>query len=316
MQRERLKDLIDRPVEGQAIAKDAKRIMDDVVVLDLTFHRPGIRRKANMALVETTADKRMLGLTKAIVDSNEYDAVIRVASETRNWIDRRSLPSPLKRGTYLVPVVSVADVYAKLDEAEREYSSRVEAFLSVYPGQVELAKAKLLDQFDPSNYASVDQLRSAFWLERRIMDFGVPSEEKIGATIWQRERERAEQTWSAAVDEIQDALRSAFRGLVGHLAERLEPNLDGTKKGFKDATVKNLVEFIDLFKNRNLTGDAELEGLVVQARNVLEGKRPDSLRKSSVIRGEVAGEMVRVMTALDGLLETAARRKITFEEDE
>ena len=162
----------------------------------------------------------------------------------------------------------------------------------------------------------VDQLRAAFSVERRLLDFGTPGEDKIGKALWESERKRAEETWRAAADEIQDALRCAFRSLVGHLAERLEPNPDGSRKVFRDTAIEKLTEFLDLFKARNLTGDAELEGLVIQARNVLQGKRPDALRKSNVIRGEVAREMGRVLTALDTLMGDAPRRRISFEEDE
>ncbi len=295
--------------------KDAKRILDNVVVLDITFHRPGIRRKADLGLVETEIDKRMLGLTKAIVDSEEYTGVCRVANDARHWLEVRSLPSPLKRGTYLVPIALIGDVNERLEKVDVEYAVKADVFAIAYPSLVESAKERLGNQFDPENYPRVEALRAAFWIERRLLDFGVPSEEKIGKELWKREKDRAENTWREAAEEIQEALRCAFRSLVGHLAERLEPNPDGTRKKFKDASVEKLLEFIDLFKSRNITGDAELEGLVVQARNVLQGRKPDKLRTSSVVRGEVAGEMSRVQSALDTLLETAPRRAITFKED-
>jgi len=300
-----------------------KQIIDNVVVLDVVFHRAGIRRKADISKIdakvtgeETATDKAMLGLTKAIVDSKEYTAAVKVTGDARSWLDRRSLPSPLKRGTYLIPLSMVEEVNTYLDDVERQYKVKVEEFLLVYPQQVENAKVRLANQFDVRNYPTVECLRASFWIERRMLDFGVPSPDKIGQELWQKEKARAEQSWFVAVNEIQLALREAFRTLVAHLAERLEPNPNGTKKIFKDTAVEKLVEFIDIFKNRNLTGDVELEGLVVQARNVLAGKRPDSLRKNSSARGEVAGEMARVTIALDKLLVNAAKRSISFEEDE
>lgn len=301
----------DRP----PVVQDVKRIMDGVVVLDITFHRAGIRRKADLSKVETESDRSMLGLTKAIVDSDEYDAVLKLGYETRDWVAKRGLPSPLKRGTFLVPVNSIVEVYEHLDEIEIEFDKRVDAFLKVYPRQVEEAREKLLDQFDEDNYPSAKQLKMAFWLERRLLDFGVPNEKKIGIAIWKKEKERAEKTWQLAVDDIQIALREAFRNLVGHLAERLELKPDGTKKVFAESAITKIIEFIDLFKNRNLTGDSELEGLVAQARDVLAGKKADALRKNVVARGEVAGEMARVTAALDELLETAPRRRISLDDD-
>jgi hypothetical protein len=299
---------------SEVSVRDAKAIMDQVVVLDLVFHRPGIYRKADVGKVETVADKTMLRLNKDIVNRKEYGEAVAVAGELRRWLLARCLPSPLRRGTYLVPISMVGDISDKIEAAEVKYLSRFEAFFQAYPKLVENAKEQLKDQFDAGNYPSVRALRSAVWVERRFLDFGVPSEAKIGKALWESEKKKAEETWTNAAYDIQEALRDAFRSLVGHLAERLEPTPDGEKKVFKDTAVEKLLEFIDLFKARNIAGDAELEGLVIRARDVLKGKKPDKLRTSSVARGEVAGEMARVQAALDKLLEKAPKRRIVFED--
>lgn len=294
--------------------KDARRVMDDVVVLDVTFHRPGINRRADLSLVDTESDKDMLCLSKNIVDAKEYTEVVYCSGDMRNWLAKRSLPSPLKRGTYLVPLGSVDEVWQYLDQAEERYRAKVEEFLAVYPEKVAEAKVKLGGQFNQENYLPVEQLRASFWIERRLIDFGTPSEKKIGRALWEKERQRAEETWSRAVETIQEALRTSFQTLVGHLAERLEPKPDGTRKVFRDTAIDNMLEFIDLFKARNVTGDVELEGLMVQANNVLKGKKPEDIRKSDTIRGEIAGEMVRVQKALDKLMDVAPRRRISFDD--
>jgi hypothetical protein len=113
--------------------KDAKRVMDDVVVLDVTFHRPGINRRADLSLVDTESDKDMLCLSKTIVDAKEYVKVIHYSGDVRTWLSKRALPSPLKRGTYLVPVGSVEEVCQYLDQAEERYKAKAEEFLRVYP---------------------------------------------------------------------------------------------------------------------------------------------------------------------------------------
>jgi len=294
---------------------DVKKITEDVVVLNLIFHRPGIHRRGDMEQVETESDKKLLHLSKDIVDSEEYGTVTSLAGEARGWIRKRSLPSPLKRGTFLIPLGLVDVVNTYLDEIESRYNSKAESFLAVYPQKVQEAKSRLRGQFDERNYPTVDQMRSAFWLERSFLDFGVPSEQKIGRTLWEQEKQRAEKLWSASVDEIQDALRTSFRALVGHMAERLESKPDGKRKIFKNTAIEKITEFVELFKARNITDDAELEGLVVQARNVLAGKQPDDIRKSDVIRGEIAGEMARVTTVLDQLLIDSPRRQISFDDE-
>jgi hypothetical protein len=297
------------------VDSSAKSLMERCVVLDVTFHRPGIRRKADLSLVSTDADKAMLGLTKAIVVSKSYRRVLRLAGDTRRWLENRSLPSPLKRGTYLVPLELIDAVNTHMDEVDLLYARLARKFLAAYPKLKEKARIRLKDQWDPRNYPEESVLRAAFSVERRWLDFGTPSEAKLGKALWEVEKKRAENTWREATEEIRTALRQAFRDLVGGLADRLMPNPDGGRKRLHASAVTKLTEFLDLFSARNITGDAELGNLVSQAREVLAGKSAGSLRQAAV-GGEVMDEMIRVISSLDTLMEVAPRRAISFRKRE
>ena len=317
--RERLIDsaaVVSEEPTATCVKADVKKVLEDVVVLNLIFHRPGMYRRGDLDQITTDADKKMLHLSKDIVDSDEYGEIVTYANDVRKWVRKRTSASPLKRGTFLAKLSVVDELNAYLDEAEPRYKSKAESFLAVYPQKVQEAESRLRGQFVARNYPTVGQMRPAFWVERSFFDFGVPSAQKIGRALWEQEKRRAEETWAATIEEVQDALRVTFRSLVGHLAERLEKQPDGKRKIFKVNTIDKITEFIDLFQARNITNDAELEGLVAQARNVLAGKNPDSIRKSDVVRGEIAGEMVRVTTALDQLLIDSPRRQISFDDDE
>ena len=206
---------------------------------------------------------------------------------------------------------------AKVDEYEAKYQELADKFVAVYPAKIKDAEERLgPSQFRADNYPSVKSARASFSIERRLLDFGVPSKKKIGLELWKQEREKAEAMWKDAAVEVQFALRESLRVLVAHLADKLEPKPDGSRKTLYSSAITNVTEFLDLFQSRNVTGDVELEGLVAQARNVLKGKKADTLRTNAMARGKVAGEMARVMGALDQLLEKAPRRKIQFKEED
>lgn len=289
-------------------------VVDKVVVLNLVFHRPGMYRRGDMGLVETESDKEMLRLSKEIVDADEYSDVVSYQNVVRAWIRKRSLPSPLRRGTFLVPIGVVDEVNAYLDSAAEEYMRLAGVFVGVYPQKVEAARSRLKDQFDERNYPTADIIRNAFYLERSFFDFGVPAAEKIGQELWDRERRRAESMWGSTFVEVQSALRAAFRDLVARLAERLEGQPTGKKKTFHDSTIEKITEFIELFEKRNVANDAEMQNLVGRAREVLSGRTPDDVRKSDAVRVQVAREMTRVTTALDRLLIDAPTRRISFDD--
>ena len=87
-----------------------------------------------------------------------------------------------------------------------------------------------------------------------------------------------------ASSEIQQVLRETMAGLVQHMAERLQTSEDGKPLRFKNSTVSNLVEFLANFEFRNVTDDTELQNLVAQARQMLQGVDAEDLRSTGELR--------------------------------
>ena len=169
----------------------AKKLREESVGLDVRFQRPGVRRKGDMSMIETDGDKTMLGLSKQILDSPAYKKVCKIAHECRQSIERLALPSPLRRGTYLIPLKLLDRVYAQLQESIQEHDEAREDFLAGYPVAIETAKGRLGVHFDPQNYPPVEHMRSAMWVEHRLIEFGLPGENKLGEYIYAQEREKA-----------------------------------------------------------------------------------------------------------------------------
>jgi hypothetical protein len=62
------------------------------------------------------------------------------------------------------------------------------------------------------------------------------------------------------------------------------------------AAVENLMEFFQHFRRLNVRSNEELDGLVEEARRVVQGVEPQSLRENGVLRQSVAqglGELTR-----------------------
>src|SRR5439155_25036209 len=97
--------------------------------------------------------------------------------------------------------------------------------------------------------------------------------------------------------------------LVTHLTERLVDGPEG-QKVFRDSAVTNVLEFFDRFRQLNVRSNAQLDDLVEQAQRVVRGVDAKSLRDSDALRREVAGQLGRVQTALDGMLVNQPRRRI------
>jgi hypothetical protein len=294
---------------------EVKRVLDNAVVLDIVFHRPGNERRANLGIVDTgTTDKTLLRLSKEIIDSVEYNRCISVIDKARAWLHSRALPSPLRRGTYLVALPLITTVAKRIKQIELDYASAADAFVAVYPDKIVEMRKRLDGQFVASDYRSADEIRAAFSVEWRFVDFGVPSAEKVGIELWQEEQRRAENTWSKAIDTIEESLRKSFAELVGYLAEKLAVRPDGSRSRLSKTTLDPMLEFIDLFRSRNITNDKELQELVTSAEQLLTGWNVSQLRNDVVNREALASEMRNVTTQLDKLLTEAPRRRIAFDD--
>jgi hypothetical protein len=149
------------------------------------------------------------------------------------------------------------------------------------------------------------------------VSFGVPDQLKgISQEVWEQERDKAAQRMAEASSEIQQVLRQSMADLVAHMAERLKNGADGKPLKFKQSTVSNLVEFLSNFSFRNVTDDRQLQDLVGQARNLLQGVTPDDLRASGDMRTRVQQGMAALAANLDGMLIKSGGRKMRLAEEE
>jgi hypothetical protein len=288
-------------------------VRDKSVLLSLLIRRPNMTRRGDIDKITSEADKDNLTLSKRIIKSPEFRAVTGYAIKLRQELDKLCLPSPIGRGTYIVPVVLLDRVSEVLKDAQNIYRGLVEEFLAVYPEQREQARYDLKDQYDPDNYLEPEELRKRFSVNYHLLDLNIPDPSKIGEVAWEAESKRAEAIWANAEKEIQYAMRESFRGLVSHLADRLKVEPDGTKRKFKDVTVENLEEFFETFRQRNLTNDQDLLNLVGSARKILKGVNPEDLRKQDDIRESVKEKMDTIKSKLDSLLVDAPARQIDFD---
>jgi hypothetical protein len=100
------------------------------------------------------------------------------------------------------------------------------------------------------------------------------------------------------------------------MADRLKDSAEGKPLRFKETTVSNLVEFLTNFEFRNVTDDIELQALVAQARQLLQGINAEDLRTTGELRTKVQQGMVGLAAQLDTMLTRTGGRKFRFDEED
>ena len=128
--------------------------------------------------------------------------------------------------------------------------------------------------------------------------------------VYQQEQARVRERFESAVELAEQAFATELQRLTAHLAERLTGLHDGQPKVFRDSAVENLRQFFDRFRRLNIRSSPELDALVEQAQQTINGVEPQTLRDSNRLRQMVARDFEQIQAAVGGLLVDRPRRNI------
>lgn len=303
---------MDMEKNGIGGAVQAANILDNAIALSVEFRRLGTRRKLQPGAVQTDADQECIHVSKDILESEAYEDIKRLDGDIRNYIERKSVraKSLFRAGVVFIKTEAVPEIDAALKIYAEQRESLVNRFMFDYEPARERARGRLRSQFDEDDYPDAAKVRASFAMKVNYLEFGtVPAKLKsISADIYRREVAKVQGDIARATEEIRMVLRASLQDLTEHLIERLTPKADGSAKVFRNSLVGNVQEFLDTFNARNITGDAQLEALVNQAREALKGVNPDMLRDRSLLQEKVRENFQTIKATLDGMMQDSGRR--------
>ena len=268
-------------------------------------------------------DKTLLAASKRILESTELRAVGEVMGRAKAYIEVRAVPNSIVAdGTYLVPIARVDEIEAELEGPMRtQFDAAVDKFVAAYPRLHDEIKVRLGDLYDEKDYPQGDRaVRAKFGMKKRWLALGVPDQlQTVSATLWEQEKQRAEAMWRDGADEITAALLGGFGDLVEHMVDRLGYDEDeegnAKKRVFRDSTITRVETFLDTFKDRNITDNAQLNVLIDQAREVMSSVEDPAvmLRTSDRIRDRVRASFESIKAEVDQMRVIVKTRGIRFE---
>ncbi len=293
-------------------------IFDKAIALALELGKFGTGRKLGTDKIEVDGNKDRYRASKRILDSQELSRISQAQAALGSRMRQISLPSLFKSGVYLIPKAMLSQVDAEVAEAQTYImNTLVPAFMAVYPALIEADKAALASNWNSADYPSPSKVRESFYVEWNYVNLGTPeSLQSVDPEVYIREQEKAQQKMAQVSEEITQVMRSQMLDLVDHLASVLGGDKDGKKKTFKATTVTNVKEFLSTFKARNIVDDRQLDVLVSQAGQLLDGVDPQTLRDQDVVRDRVRVGFEAIKTQLDTMVVAKPSRMIRFEQAE
>jgi hypothetical protein len=190
----------------------------------------------------------------------------------------------------------------RLQEAARELAAQYDTIKSE-------AQRRLGTLFNASDYPQT--LDGLFDMEWSVVPIEPPQYlMALSPDVYQQEQARVRERFESAVSLTEQAFANELQRLVSHLAERLTGLHDGQPKIFRDSAVENLREFFERFRRLNIRSSPELDALVEQAQQTINGIEPQTLRDSNSFRQMVARDFEQIQASVGELLIDRPRRNI------
>jgi hypothetical protein len=256
------------------------------------------------------AEGQFLSAGKKLIDTRHpaFKAVTAVKSSAVSFWRSLTLPYP-DPGIRLIRQDQIDHFDIQMHRFCEQLEEAV-AKLDDYYAELKAAAAQRLGSlYDLSDYPP--SLRGLFLIEWEFPSVEPPDYlRQLNPDLYRQECERVAARFDEAVQLAEQAFLGELSKLVSHLRERLTGQTDGKPKVFRDSAVRNLTEFFERFQQLNVRSNEQLDELVEQCQQIVQGVEPAALRNNQLVRQSVATDLAQVQTVLDDLLVDRPRRRI------
>lgn len=256
------------------------------------------------------AEGEFLSAGKKLLDTKhpKFKAVTSVRNRIRGYWTSLSLPYP-ESGIRLVRQSTLEVFQAQMQDFQNELNLAVAELDEHYAALKAAAEERLGSLYNEADYPL--SLVGTFGVAWDYPSVEPPSYlQQLNPALYERECQRVQARFEEAVQMAEQAFIEQLSQLVSHLTERLSGHEDGQPKTFRDTSVSNLRDFFDRFASLNVRSNDQLDTLVSQCREIVDGVQPQQLRDNGNLRQQVATELSGVQSVLDGLLVDRPRRRI------
>lgn len=246
------------------------------------------------------ADGDAARVNKHLVPKAALQPIVSVANAIRGHFYEKTLPWKDNGDRLLTRVLYTAFV----EEHERlvgEFNRAVDNFLANdYPAAIDQASFRMGELFKREDYPSPAMLRHKFYVGLDIDavceagDFRVQMDDAHVASIRATMEQAMEQRMAGAMKDVWERLAR----VVGHFAAKMKD----TDAVFRNTTVTNLEELVDLLPGLNILDNADLKAIHRDLKKTLYGVDPQELRAQPEARSEAAKEADRIMDRMKGFM--------------
>ena len=216
-------------------------------------------------------------------------------------------------GVRLIRTDRIAWMNAQIGACQQEARAAAEDVHAAWETVKEDAKTRLQDLYNELDYAF--DVRNAFGMTISYPAIEPDSRLKtIAPELYEAERKKIAASFEEAAIVAEEGLRSEFQELLSGLMEKLsdQESEDGKKRHVKQQGIDALVSFAERFKSMAIGSNAELEGLVEQAKALAGNTTVKGLREGTA-KQEFKQSLQEVSALMDAFIEKSPIRKFDLD---
>lgn len=263
------------------------------MLVDLTIHRWTATKhdRSVSAEVEKSHNAHDAGrYNKQLIDKAHLKLVDELGNELRKYHYHHTLPWTDK-GARLLPSTLFFDYREGLNSLKQQRQSAVNDFLKIYPDLVQAARVRLNTMFQPEDYPSVEQLRSAFDVEVEIMP--VPDAGDFRVDIAKDAQDEVREQIMASLRARQDKAIKDVWVRVRETVSNVVKQCSNPKGRIYDSLMDNVLALSTVIDGLNITDDIVLEQIGQELRELHVDS--NTLRNFMSVRMHVARQAEQIL---------------------
>ena len=239
-------------------------------------------------------------VNKHLVPKEALAPVVTASNAVRTHFYAKTLPWK-DNGDRLLTRAMYMDFIQEHGALMKAFEDAVSDFLTTaYPAARDQAEFRMGDLFKSDDYPSPGQLRQRFYINLDIDavteagDFRVALDQEHADSV----RSQMEQAMHSRIGRAMQDVYMRLSDVVGHFAKKM----GDSKAVFRDSTITNIEELVDLIPGLNVLDDPNLTALGEDIRAKLMGLDPKDLRKNPEVRSQAAKDAEVIMERMAGFM--------------
>ncbi len=271
-----------------------------------TGHR--LDKDASMRVTnDANAEQDAARVNKHLIPKETLKPIHQAVTALRLHFYEKTLPWK-DNGERLLPRKMYVEFLQRHHELTQAYDAAVETFLTqTYPSARDQAAFRMGALFKSDDYPTTAQLRRKFGVTLTIDAVAEASDFRVIMDADQAQKIRGDMTQQLQ-QRIGRAMQDVWQRLadtLGHFAEKM--NSDAI---FRDSTVKNLEELVEVLPGLNVLDDPHLDEILEQVKQaILPTADPAQIRKTPALRQQLGADaqaIINNMSAFMAAFEEAA----------